>query len=229
MLLMFYLLFTGPQGSEGCTLENHGEEKNITAYTGESVLLPCYCTELRAKPERFTWKRVKSSSEYIPIDIHHEGDKLQLFNSHSPGNLSLLISHLTEEDGGWYWCEAGGSGDRNINLTVEDSDSSVNYIYICTAVGASLLLIVLGGVFYWRYRAQRRGRTESQTGSRGGQETQDDALVLYATVNKQDTHQEEQEQDDVTYSTVVHNKPSTSAHTLLDTGVTTEYACIKRS
>ncbi|XP_066533992.1 polymeric immunoglobulin receptor-like [Hoplias malabaricus] len=362
MLLMFYLLFTGPQGSEGCTLENHRQRTEITAYTGESVLLPCYCTdtnstpetftwekdgkngnsgttitlsaeyknrvqlfnshspgnlsllishlteedggeykcdaggsgftyirltvkgcaldnsetsirarlgesvllpcycsELRAKPKRFTWKIIKSSSEMILIDIHQERDRVQLFNSHSPGNLSLLISHLTEEDGGWYSCEADGSGPKDISLTVEGippptpsstldqiiptsaaepsstvssqkgSDSSVNYIYICAAVGASLLLMVLGGVFYWRYRAQRRGRTESQTGSRGGQETQDDALVLYTTVNKQDTHQEEQEQDDVTYSTVVHNKPSTSAHTLLDTGDTTEYACIKRS
>ncbi|XP_066533994.1 V-set and immunoglobulin domain-containing protein 1-like [Hoplias malabaricus] len=219
MLLMFYLLFTGPQGSEGCTLENLGGTKEITAYTGESVLLPCYCTdtsstperftwrilktwenvtndsrqyrgrvqlfnshspgnlsllishlteedggvyscnvvgsgltfirltvkgcaldnseisirarlgesvllpcycsELRAKPKRFTWKRVKSSSENIPIDIHQERDRVQLFNSHSPGNLSLLISHLTEEDGGWYSCEAGGSGPKDISLTVE--------------------------------------------------------------------------------------------------------------
>ncbi|XP_066533991.1 polymeric immunoglobulin receptor-like [Hoplias malabaricus] len=267
MLLMFYLLFTGPQGSEGCSLENHGQRTVITAYTGESVLLPCYCTdtnstpetftwekengnsrttitlsaeykdrvqlfnshspgnlsllisnlteedggvykcdaggsghtfisltvkgcalddseisirarlgesvllpcycsELRAKPKRFTWKIIKSSSEMILIDIHQERDRVQLFNSHSPGNLSLLISHLTEEDGGWYSCEADGSGPKDINLTIEgavvkspstespqqNSDSSVNYIYICAAVGASLLLMVLGGVFYWRYR-----------------------------------------------------------------------------
>ncbi|XP_066533986.1 polymeric immunoglobulin receptor-like [Hoplias malabaricus] len=357
MLLMFYLLFTGPQGSEGCTLENHRETEEITAYTGESVLLPCYCTDTNSTPETFTWKKDlinrkewrkvsnesgQYSNRYQLFNSHSPGNlsllishlteedrgvyrcnykgakhtditltvkgctlegqgqnkkitaytggsvllscnctdtnstpvifkwkkenktgtqkrvvsnesgqfkgRVQLFNSHSPGNLSLLVSHLTKDDGGEYRCNASGRGFGKIRLSVEDntpqptssesttgdhsrgdSDSSVNYIYICAAVGASLLLIVLGGVFYWRYRAQRRGRTESQTGSRGGQETQDDALVLYATVNKQDTHQEEQEQDDVTYSTVVHNKPSTSAHTLLDTGDTTEYACVKRS
>ncbi|XP_066533989.1 uncharacterized protein [Hoplias malabaricus] len=260
--------------AEGCRLENYRETKEITAYTGESVLLPCYCTDTRSTPETFTWRKHNPSKNRLK-DIfsgsaQYRG-RVQLFNSHSPGNLSLLISHLTEEDGGLYRCKAKGSGLTFISLTVKDlteedreedagsgysditpilldvedskiaaipttstteeqgrEDSSKNNT-ICAAVGVSLLWMALGGVICWRYRAQRRGRTESQTGSRGGQETQDDALVLYATVNKKDTHQEEQEQDDVTYSTVVHNKPSTSAHTLLDTGDTTEYACIKHS
>ncbi|XP_066533988.1 polymeric immunoglobulin receptor-like [Hoplias malabaricus] len=102
---------------KGCALDH--STTSIRARLGESVLLPCYCSELRAKPKNFTWKRVKSQIEIFPIDIHQERDRVQLFNSHSPGNLSLLISHLTEEDGGWYKCEAEGSGYRDIEIIFE--------------------------------------------------------------------------------------------------------------
>ncbi|XP_066532903.1 uncharacterized protein [Hoplias malabaricus] len=258
MQLCFYLLLV-LHVAEGCTLKNHRGTKEITAYTGESALLPCYCTDTSSIPKTFTWSKYRTTWEELPITNIGSIGQYQLFNTHSPGNISLFILHLETSDGGDYRCGAEGSGHIYVRLTVKgippptpssthdqiiptsaaepsstvssqkDSPPPNTGVYIWAAVGASLLLVVLGGVFYWRYRAQRRGRTESQTGSRGGQETQDDALVLYETVKDQDTHQEEQEQDDVTYSTVVHNKPSTSAHTLLDTGDTTEYACIKPS
>ncbi|KAL7888947.1 hypothetical protein AOLI_G00039210 [Acnodon oligacanthus] len=68
-----------------------------------------------------------------------------------------------------------------------------------------LLLLVVGGVFYWRYRGQRRGQMESRE-QRGRKE--------------QDT------QDQVTYSTLVHSN-RTSSPTVMDTGDKTEYATIR--
>ncbi|KAL6485671.1 hypothetical protein MHYP_G00050630, partial [Metynnis hypsauchen] len=47
-------------------------------------------------------------------------NRVQLVNGHSPGNLSLLISHLTEEDGGDYQCKAKHREYVYIRLTVED-------------------------------------------------------------------------------------------------------------
>ncbi|XP_066533751.1 CMRF35-like molecule 6 [Hoplias malabaricus] len=113
MLLMFYLLFTGPQGSEGCKLVYTRSEikdpRHISAYLGGSVLLPCYCTDLSTTPEKLTWKKdnMKTSEwEEVSNESGPYRDRVQLFNSHSPGNLSLLISHLTEEDGGQYTCDS---------------------------------------------------------------------------------------------------------------------------
>ncbi|XP_066514895.1 polymeric immunoglobulin receptor-like [Hoplias malabaricus] len=118
MQLCFYLLLV-LHVAEGCSLEERGQTTRITAYKGGSVLLPCYCTELRAKPERITWWKDTGTWEEISTESDQYRDRVQLFNSHSPGNLSLLISHLTEEDGGGYRCDVGGSGHRVISLTVE--------------------------------------------------------------------------------------------------------------
>ncbi|XP_066532451.1 polymeric immunoglobulin receptor-like [Hoplias malabaricus] len=113
---------------EGCRLENQGKIKEITAYTGESVLLPCYCTDTNSTPETFTWTKF-STWEEISTESDQYRDRLQLFNSHSPGNLSLLISHLTEEDGGVYKCDAGGSGFTYIRLTVKVVRCVVSLLY----------------------------------------------------------------------------------------------------
>ncbi|KAI4897972.1 hypothetical protein NFI96_000681, partial [Prochilodus magdalenae] len=104
---------------KGCTLGNRRSSRYITAHTGGSVLLPCYCTDLQTKPQNFTWKKINTNTytwDEIPI---HSDHRVQLFNDHSPGNLSLLISHLTEEDGGWYKCVLKKDEYKDIKLTVE--------------------------------------------------------------------------------------------------------------
>uniref|UniRef100_A0AAR2JH88 Ig-like domain-containing protein n=1 Tax=Pygocentrus nattereri TaxID=42514 RepID=A0AAR2JH88_PYGNA len=84
---------------------------HLTAKRGGLVLLPCYCTDLQTKPERFTWKKYNRNTftwEEISSESGQYRDRVQLVNGHSPGNLSILISDLTEEDGGDYRCEAEG-------------------------------------------------------------------------------------------------------------------------
>ncbi|KAF4092071.1 hypothetical protein AMELA_G00016760, partial [Ameiurus melas] len=101
MLLCFYLLLL-LHITEGCTLEGYGETKEITAYAGDSVLLSCSCTDLHTKPETFTWRKYTNNWVEISPEREQNKDKFQLVNDLSSGNVSLLISHLTVEDGGVY-------------------------------------------------------------------------------------------------------------------------------
>uniref|UniRef100_A0AAR2IUM1 Ig-like domain-containing protein n=1 Tax=Pygocentrus nattereri TaxID=42514 RepID=A0AAR2IUM1_PYGNA len=122
MLLTFYLLFIGLHVSEGCNLVNREQLLSITAHRGGSVLLPCYCPDLQTTPEQFSWKKDNTKTdrrEEISSESGQYRDRVQLFNGHSPGNLSLLISHLTEEDGGVYWCAVKGA-HLIIRLTLKE-------------------------------------------------------------------------------------------------------------
>ncbi|KAI4896944.1 hypothetical protein NFI96_005274, partial [Prochilodus magdalenae] len=103
----------------GCTLENSAL-LTITAHTGGSVLLPCSCTDLQTKPESFTWwKHNRNNQEEISRESGQYRNRVQLFNNHSPGNLSLLISHLTEEDGGDYECASKDIDYVFLRLTIK--------------------------------------------------------------------------------------------------------------
>ncbi|XP_037389700.1 uncharacterized protein LOC119262346 isoform X2 [Pygocentrus nattereri] len=138
------------------------------------------------------------------------------------GNLSLLISHLTEEDGGDYRCDALPSGYTDISLIVkakpmtttshstnqatpqstEKSDGtstvisttcpsqqqvsspSTRELIIYATVGGLLLLMVLIGVIYWRYRAKRQGQMEDSERKpewRRDQETQEISREQWTT------------------------------------------------
>uniref|UniRef100_W5L7Y7 Ig-like domain-containing protein n=1 Tax=Astyanax mexicanus TaxID=7994 RepID=W5L7Y7_ASTMX len=105
-----------------CILVNRGETLSITAHTGESVLLPCSCTDLNSTPDTFSWRKHNTTSDRLE-EISSESDqyrnRVQLFNNLSPANLSLLISHLTEEDDGVYRCNIEHGKFRDIGLTVK--------------------------------------------------------------------------------------------------------------
>uniref|UniRef100_A0AAR2IXW6 Ig-like domain-containing protein n=1 Tax=Pygocentrus nattereri TaxID=42514 RepID=A0AAR2IXW6_PYGNA len=112
---------------KGCILEKGSEMLSITAHTGGSVLLPCYCTDLHTTPETFTWKKFdtnRSTWQEISNESGQYSTRVQLFNDHSPGNLSLLISHLTEKDGGDYSCRVMNNGSKYIRLTVEEAPAT---------------------------------------------------------------------------------------------------------
>uniref|UniRef100_A0AAR2KFF9 Ig-like domain-containing protein n=1 Tax=Pygocentrus nattereri TaxID=42514 RepID=A0AAR2KFF9_PYGNA len=104
---------------EGGVQSNSETTSSITAHTGGSVLLPCYSTDLHTTPETFTWRKYRITWEEISSESGQYRNRVQLGNGHSPGNLSLLISHLTEEDGGLYRCDIRGSEYKDIRLTVK--------------------------------------------------------------------------------------------------------------
>ncbi|XP_017538967.2 uncharacterized protein LOC108411749 isoform X2 [Pygocentrus nattereri] len=121
MLLTFYLLFIGLCVTQGCTLVEMSETLPMIGHTGGSVLLPCYCTDLHTGPGTFSWNHHtnKGTWENILSESGQYRDRVQLVNGHSPGNLSLFISPLTEEDRGDYQCLVQGSGYIYFKLTVK--------------------------------------------------------------------------------------------------------------
>ncbi|KAM9496878.1 junctional adhesion molecule-like isoform 1-T1 [Clarias gariepinus] len=141
MQVCFLLLLIQLHVTEGCRLEGAGETKPITAYTGDSVLLPCSCTDLHTTPGTFTWEKYITNNwvEISPESDQYK-DRFQLVNDHSSGNLSLLISHLTVEDGGDYRCNLTKSDYRHFRLTVEGCTLNQQTVSVTGYVGQSVLL-----------------------------------------------------------------------------------------
>lgn len=102
----------------------------VTGYSGESVVLPCFCTELLAKPEKIQWMYfLENTYEEMYLNEKNESHKnrVKLLNQTTPGNLSLHISALTAEHEGVYIC----------------SVSSKQVSYILHVEGSFVLLMLL--------------------------------------------------------------------------------------
>ncbi|KAM9496670.1 uncharacterized protein Hap1MRO34_001029 isoform 3-T4 [Clarias gariepinus] len=146
LLLLMQLYVTEVQlpaiETEGCSLEGDSDIKAITAYTGGSVLLPYPCTDLHTTPGTFTWEKYTNENNWVEISPESDQykDRVQLVNDHSSGNLSLLISHLTVEDGGDYRCNLTKSEYRYFRLTVEGCTLNQQTVSVTGYVGQSVLL-----------------------------------------------------------------------------------------
>ncbi|XP_036419408.1 uncharacterized protein LOC118803018 [Colossoma macropomum] len=155
---------------EGCTLKNSGRTLDITAYTGGSVLLPCYCTDLHNKPKRFTWKKYNSTRhkwEEISSESDQYRNRVQLVNGHSPGNLSLLISHLTEEDEGVHRCDVNESGYTDIRLIVKGNPPQ-SLPFVPFALVTVIFLHIIVAVVYHTKRNKDPARGHYSTADGGG-------------------------------------------------------------
>ncbi|XP_045068677.1 polymeric immunoglobulin receptor isoform X2 [Coregonus clupeaformis] len=112
----------------GCTLlvTNYGE---ITVYSGQSLLLPCSCTEPHARPHRITWTKFNGEQQpgilIKPSQDSLYRDRVEMFNNTSPGNLSVLLSHITEDDAGLYRCQSSSNTYSDIKLIVKGCTLSV--------------------------------------------------------------------------------------------------------
>ncbi|KAG7455399.1 hypothetical protein MATL_G00256270 [Megalops atlanticus] len=128
-----------------CTLSN-SEPKEVTGYTGGSVILPCSCSDPQATPQKLQWRAAdRDWTDIFPpnspnMDPQYR-DRVQVLNSASPGNMSLLLSNLTESDEGTYRCETGDQNYKDIQLCVEGcslSDSGPNEV--TGYIGGSVIL-----------------------------------------------------------------------------------------
>ncbi|XDV12808.1 hypothetical protein PO909_001381 [Leuciscus waleckii] len=120
-LFLFMLHFT-----EGCDLDQNTQRVNVTGHSGESVVLPCSCTELQDTPLQLTWTFTSLKHATKPEEIYpnqqskrHRG-RVKLLNESSPGNLSLHISNLNTEDQGKYHCSVLHQPHINITLSVQE-------------------------------------------------------------------------------------------------------------
>ncbi|XP_047674099.1 uncharacterized protein LOC113637002 isoform X2 [Tachysurus fulvidraco] len=104
---------------KGCDLYGDKHQVAINGLPGGSVQLPCSCSDLHTNPQIFTWttNRTGHWTDVLKDELYR--DRLQLFNNISPGNLSLLISNLREEDQGVYRCSTGLKEYRDIRINVE--------------------------------------------------------------------------------------------------------------
>ncbi|XP_073688513.1 uncharacterized protein [Garra rufa] len=110
---------------KGCDLDQNKQTIKVTGYSGGSVVLPCSCTELQAKPEQLTWTFTPLKPGINPEEIYpreqserHTG-RVKLLNENFPGKLSLQISNLSTEDQGEYRCSVSSQRHANIRLSVQ--------------------------------------------------------------------------------------------------------------
>ncbi|XP_031423117.1 uncharacterized protein LOC116220483 isoform X1 [Clupea harengus] len=217
----------------GCTVMKQDTTLQIKRSSGESALLPCLCSPLRAKPESVRWTMTGRSGSMDTEISNTTGPyrgRVQMLNRHSPGNVSLLISDLSEKDEGEYRCECSTHSYRDFRLTVTDTRSNGEpkppfYIFILAAV--LLFLLLLGGALFL-YKRRKGQKGECTKSGQKHEEDKDDTRV-YCTVQdtREDRSTQAEKEDDVTYSTVVHDKKPRVVQVEVDTGDGTEYARIK--
>ncbi|KAK2916533.1 hypothetical protein Q8A67_000907 [Cirrhinus molitorella] len=226
---------------KGCDLDQNKQMIKVTGHSGESVVLPCTCTELQAKPEQLTWTFTPLNPRTNPEEIYpheqsvrHTG-RVKLLNETSPGNLSLQISNLNKEDQGDYRCSVS-SQHINIRLSVQEihktteptqqtekptsqqsEDSSKNisvWVFFFTVIILLALLpvVLLLAVLPLIYWKCR--------GRRDVQKTTGDGQQLVCNQNEK--------QEEVTYSSVVHVKSASKpAHIQTNMAEHSVYASIK--
>ncbi|XP_017553151.1 uncharacterized protein LOC108427475 [Pygocentrus nattereri] len=236
-----YLLLVVFHFTAGCSLSGDQKKKEHRGYTGGSVLLPCSCTDLQTKPNAVKWgfRSVKSEAslynEIYPAQTGQHRDRVKLSNKNS-GNLSLLISDLSEEDQGDYRCSVG-SDFKLINLLVEvftstvretptdpkktptslpeppTTDQQTDKLYLGLGILTLLLFLLFGTVtiICWRLRGRRSGQKVTTDGHLGLNRKQENQTVS----------------DDVMYSTIAHSNTATPARVQIGIGEQTEYASIK--
>ncbi|KAK1803748.1 hypothetical protein P4O66_020763, partial [Electrophorus voltai] len=103
----------------GCSLSENQQHVEISRSPGESVFLPCSCTDLEEEPVRIEWRSPHHEDLHSTELSHRYSGRVQMFNENFPGNLSLLISNLTKEDHGLYSCWINHNQHRNFSLTVK--------------------------------------------------------------------------------------------------------------
>ncbi|KAL1278395.1 hypothetical protein QQF64_025068, partial [Cirrhinus molitorella] len=115
---------------KGCDLDQNEQTIKVKGHSGESVVLPCSCTELQAKPEQLTWTFTPLNPRTNPEEIypHEESERhtgrVKLLNENFPGNLSLQIFNLTKKDQGEYHCSVSSQQHVNIRLSVQGCNVS---------------------------------------------------------------------------------------------------------
>ncbi|XP_077069978.1 polymeric immunoglobulin receptor [Siphateles boraxobius] len=218
---------------KGCDLDQNTQAVEVTGQSGESVVLPCSCTELQAKPPQLTWTYTSPKHTTKPEEIYpteqSKRRRVKLLNESSPGNLSLHISDVSTEDQGEYHCSVLHQPHINITLSVQGKQKTEGKMsFILLSLLPVLMLLAVLALIYWKCRG------------RDVKKMTNDGLVLVSSENKkqadvnpdsltqgQNLKQDENE-DEVTYSSVVHVKTAAKpAHKQSVMAEYSEYASLK--
>ncbi|KAI4896410.1 hypothetical protein NFI96_031508, partial [Prochilodus magdalenae] len=210
----------------GCTL-SQTQENQIIRYPGESVLLPCSCTDPNTKPGSVKWERVDSGGTEGSNKTELYSGRVQMFNKSHPANLSLLISNVTEHDRGTYRCSINNNQSIIIRLSItagqqrDQTAEQGNWNIIIIICALLLILLLLLGGAACTYRKHVQGRKQSKDKDTGQRTNQED--ITYTTVTHRGSNNKPQKQgalhdlfvvvlqDNVIYSPVAHGKKDTPA------------------
>ncbi|XP_067249424.1 polymeric immunoglobulin receptor-like [Chanodichthys erythropterus] len=226
---------------KGCDLvQNTKATIAVTGYAGESVVLPCSCSELLAKPEQIQWMYIveKAFKEIYPNEkSERHKNRVKLLNQTSPGNLSLHISALTTEDEGDYYCSVSSqtvSYRLRVEVTLRTEKPHIHTVTLGTEkphihrvtlrtenphIHTSISLSTLQPSH--QTQELEPPQQPHDTSQRGGN-------VKTVIRDEEELNREQDNQDDVTYSAVVHVKTAaTPAHIESDPAEHSEYAPIK--
>ncbi|KAK7167988.1 hypothetical protein R3I94_002141 [Phoxinus phoxinus] len=221
---------------KGCDLDQNTQTVEVTGHSGESVVLPCSCTELQDTPLQLTWTYTSLKNRTKPEEIYpteqserHRG-RVKLLNESSPGNLSLHISDLNTEDQGEYHCSVLHQPHVNITLSVQgEQETEDKMSFILLSLLPVLMLPAVLALIYWKCR----GRIDVK-------KMTNDGLVLVSSENEKQADvnpdsltqgqnlKQDGNEDEVTYSSVVHVKTAAKpVHKQTVLAEHSEYASLK--
>ncbi|KAG9355943.1 hypothetical protein JZ751_000787 [Albula glossodonta] len=240
MLVSLWMVSILLHFSSGCILSSTPEE--VTGYTGGSVVLPCSCADVQTQRPRLRWifNPGPNDSILVPYEKQHSRykDKVQELNSDSPGNLSVLLLHLTKSDAGSYRCEANGKDHKDMKLSVKDGTGNamasatstvaaattqplegfqsnigksqfIVYIIIAVVVIIATCVLFAAILIYCRTKCKKAADMDCRE------------LTVVGS-----TGQEQNDTDSITYSAVVHPTMNKRERQITSDGPT-EYAAIK--
>ncbi|XP_049342256.1 polymeric immunoglobulin receptor isoform X2 [Astyanax mexicanus] len=206
---------------KGCTLSN-SQENQIVRYPGESVLLPCSCTDPQTRPVSIKWEHVDSNGTEVSNITERYAGRIHMFNEKHPANLSLLLFNLTKQDNGTYRCTINNEKSISMKLNVKDCTLSssqetpivgqpgnttfeMNWTYWTPILSCVfLILLLLLGAAAYIFCKHRKGKRRSgkETEQRGNKE--DD--ITYSSIAHGKKAKPPNTEDNITYASIAHGK-----------------------
>ncbi|XP_056620601.1 cell surface A33 antigen isoform X2 [Triplophysa dalaica] len=205
---------------------------------------------------KWTYHQGNYTEIYPSEHIERYKNRVTLLNQTTPGNLSLRLSSLTKEDDGDYQCYVSSDQYTYIRLCVKEkphvntnklstskplttrkqtpelinqpTENMPQYVFILMGVFALVLLLALLAFIYWRWKGGKNVKVTRDDPEIVREPNNEPSTSLYEPKKEASTHLYEPiNEDDVTYSAVVHVKrSSTPASTQNDKVDDTEYASV---
>ncbi|KAK9977891.1 hypothetical protein ABG768_019674 [Culter alburnus] len=227
-LFLFMLHFT-----EGCQLSGYRESK-VTGYTGGSVLLPCSCTDLQSTV-KFTWYHTTDWFKVFE-DVNFKGRWKLFNESSPANLSLLISDLRKSDEGSYRCETSGRNyTDIRVNIKGCDLDQNKQTVEMTGHSGESVVLPCSCTELQdkppqltWTYTSLKHKRkpeeiypneqSERHRGRRDVKKMNNDGLVLVCSENENQADvipdnltqgqnlKQDQNEDEVTYTSVVHVK-----------------------
>ncbi|XP_076842317.1 polymeric immunoglobulin receptor-like isoform X3 [Brachyhypopomus gauderio] len=138
MLVCVFLLYCGLQVTAGCTRMD-SQEFFVSGSPGESVLLSCRCPDNHDVIKWTVGSSLQSTGRtVVSNEAGRYRGRVSIFDQTPSSNFSLLISNLSEEDTGMYWC--GESTYVKLNVRGCSLSENKQHVEVSRSPGESVFL-----------------------------------------------------------------------------------------